>query len=143
MTLSFDPDTIALPIGHFIGDALVDANGALDMYRPSDGKAYAGCPIANEDMVDRAVQTAKQALKTSKWGSVRPRERTLALTRWANLIEREAETLAKLEALSSTRPVSHLIAGDIAITAEQIRFLPKWQTRKVMRWCRRMVIASA
>ncbi|MCF1463158.1 aldehyde dehydrogenase family protein [Agrobacterium vitis] len=122
MTLSFDPDTIALPIGHFIGDTLVDANGALDMYRPSDGKAYAGCPIANEDMVDRAVQTAKQALKTSQWGSVRPRERTLALTRWADLIEREAETLAKLEALSSTRPVGHLIAGDIAVTAEQIRF---------------------
>ncbi|MCF1481256.1 MULTISPECIES: aldehyde dehydrogenase family protein [Rhizobium/Agrobacterium group] len=122
MTLSFDPDTIALPIGHFIGDTLVDANGALDMYRPSDGKAYAGCPIANEDMVDRAVQTAKQALKTSKWGSVRPRERTIVLQRWADLIEREAETLAKLEALSSTRPVGHLIAGDIAVTAEQIRF---------------------
>ncbi|MGV1827951.1 aldehyde dehydrogenase family protein [Agrobacterium vitis] len=122
MTLSFDPDTIALPIGHFIGDALVDANGALDMYRPSDGKAYAGCPIANEDMVDRAVQTAKQALKTSQWGSVRPRERTIVLQRWADLIEREAETLAKLEALSSTRPVGHLIAGDIAVTAEQIRF---------------------
>ncbi|MGV1800422.1 aldehyde dehydrogenase family protein [Agrobacterium vitis] len=122
MTLSFDPDTIALPIGHFIGDALVDANGAIDMYRPSDGKAYAGCPIANEDMVDRAVQTAKQALKTSKWGSVRPRERTIVLQRWADLIEREAEALAKLEALSSTRPVGHLIAGDIAITAEQIRF---------------------
>ncbi|MUO78556.1 aldehyde dehydrogenase family protein [Agrobacterium vitis] len=122
MTLSFDPDTIALPIGHFIGDALVDANGAIDMYRPSDGKAYAGCPVANEDMVDRAVQTAKQALKTSKWGSVRPRERTIVLQRWADLIEREAETLAKLEALSSTRPVGHLIAGDIAVTAEQIRF---------------------
>ncbi|MGV2107153.1 aldehyde dehydrogenase family protein [Agrobacterium vitis] len=122
MTLSFDPDTIALPIGHFIGDTLVDANGALDMYRPSDGKAYAGCPIANEDMVDRAVQTAKQALKTTKWGSVRPRERTIVLQRWADLIESEAETLAKLEALSSTRPVGHLIAGDIAVTAEQIRF---------------------
>ncbi|MCM2441642.1 aldehyde dehydrogenase [Agrobacterium vitis] len=122
MTLSFDPDTIALPIGHFIGDTLVDTNGAIDMYRPSDGKAYAGCPIANEDMVDRAVQTAKQALKTSKWGSVRPRERTVVLQRWAELIESEAETLAKLEALSSTRPVGHLIAGDIAVTAEQIRF---------------------
>ncbi|MVA25466.1 aldehyde dehydrogenase family protein [Agrobacterium vitis] len=122
MTLSFDPDTIALPIGHFIGETLVVANGALEMYRPSDGKAYAGCPIANEDMVDRAVQTAKQALKTSKWGSVRPRERTVVLQRWADLIEREAETLAKLEALSSTRPVGHLIAGDIAVTAEQIRF---------------------
>lgn len=122
MTLSFDPDTIALPMGHFIGDTLVDANGAIDMYRPSDGKLYAGCPIADGDMVDRAVETAKQALKTSKWGSVRPRERTLALQRWADLIESEAETLAKLEALSSTRPVGHLIAGDIAVTAEQIRF---------------------
>lgn len=122
MTLSFDPDTIALPIGHFIGDTLVDANGAIDMYRPSDGKLYAGCPIADGDMVDRAVQTAKRALKTSKWASVRPRERTLALQRWADLIESEAETLAKLEALSSTRPVGQLIAGDIAVTAEQIRF---------------------
>ncbi|MBB4952462.1 aldehyde dehydrogenase (NAD+) [Agrobacterium vitis] len=122
MTLSFDPDTIALPIGHFIGDSLLAADGVIDMHRPSDGKAYAGCPLADEAMVDRAVEVAKQALKTSKWGSVRPRERTLVLQRWADLIEQEAVTLAKLEALSSTRPVGHLIAGDIAVTAEQIRF---------------------
>ena len=122
MTLSFDPDTIALPNGHFIGNDLVAAEGVIDMHRPSDGKAYAGCPLADADMVDRAVETAKQALKTSKWGQVRPRERTVALQRWADLIEAKAETLAKLEALSSTRPVCQLIAGDIAVTAEQIRF---------------------
>ncbi|MBB4008717.1 aldehyde dehydrogenase family protein [Allorhizobium taibaishanense] len=122
MTLSFDPDAIALPNGHFVGNGLVAAEGVIDMHRPSDGKAYAGCPLADADMVDRAVETAKQALKTSKWGQVRPRERTVALQRWADLIEAKAETLAKLEALSSTRPVGQLIAGDIAVTAEQIRF---------------------
>ncbi|HBF28457.1 aldehyde dehydrogenase family protein [Rhizobium sp.] len=122
MTLSFDPDTIALPIGHFIGGELIAAEGVIDMYRPSDGKAYAGCPLADEAMVDRAVDVAKQALKTSKWGSLRPRQRTIVLQRWADLIEENAITLAKLEALSSTRPVGHLIAGDIAVTAEQIRF---------------------
>ncbi|ASY65922.1 Aldehyde dehydrogenase (plasmid) [Sinorhizobium sojae CCBAU 05684] len=130
MTLSFDPDTVTLPIGHFIGDRLVPAQGVIDMYRPSDGKAYAGCPLADEVVVDRAVETAKQALKASNWGGVRPRERTVALQRWANLIEREAATLAKLEALSSTRPVGHLIAGDIAVSAEQIRFFAEFADKE-------------
>ncbi len=130
MTLSFDPDTVTLPIGHFIGDRLVPAEGVIDMYRPSDGKAYAGCPLADEVVVDRAVETAKQALKASNWGGVRPRERTVALQRWADLFEREAATLAKLEALSSTRPVGHLIAGDIAVSAEQIRFFAEFADKE-------------
>lgn len=130
MTLSFDPDTLPLPIGHFIGDRLIPAEGVIDMHRPSDGKAYAGCPLAGEALVDRAVETAKNALKASNWGGVRPRERTVVLQRWANLIEREAETLAKLEALSSTRPVGHLIAGDIAVSAEQIRFFAEFADKE-------------
>lgn len=130
MTLSFDPDTLSLPIGHFIGDRLVPAEGILDMYRPSDGKAYAGCPLADEALVDRAVETAKKALKASNWGGVRPRERTIAMQRWADLIEAEAETLAKLEALSSTRPVGQLIAGDIAVSAEQIRFFAEFADKE-------------
>ncbi len=41
MTLSFDPNTISLPVGHFIGGRLVPAEAVIDMHRPSDGKAYA------------------------------------------------------------------------------------------------------
>ncbi|MGF6177348.1 aldehyde dehydrogenase family protein [Ensifer sp. 4252] len=130
MTLSFDPDTLPLPVGHFIGDRLIPAEGVIDMHRPSDGRAYAGCPLAGEALVDRAVETAKNALKTSNWGGVRPRERTVVLQRWADLIEREAKTLAKLEALSSTRPVGHLIAGDIAVSAEQIRFFAEFADKE-------------
>ncbi|YCI06764.1 aldehyde dehydrogenase family protein (plasmid) [Ensifer sp. D2-11] len=130
MTLSFDPDTLPLPIGHFIGDRLVPAEGVIEMHRPSDGRAYAGCPLADEALVDRAVETAKDALKASNWSGVRPRERTVALQRWADLIESEAETLAKLEALSSTRPVGHLVAGDIAISAEQIRFFAEFADKE-------------
>jgi aldehyde dehydrogenase (NAD+) len=130
MTLSFDPDTLPLPAGHFIGDRLIPAEGVIDMHRPSDGKAYAGCPLADEAIVDRAVETAIKALKASNWGGVRPRERTVVMQRWADLIEREAETLAKLEALSSTRPVGHLVAGDIAVTAEQIRFFAEFADKE-------------
>jgi aldehyde dehydrogenase (NAD+) len=130
MTLSFDPDTISLPIGHYLGGQFVAAAGAIDMHRPSDGNAYAGCPVADEAIVDQAVQTARTALKTSNWGGVRPRERTRIMQRWADLIEAKAETLAKLEALSSTRPVGHLVAGDIAITAEQIRFFAEFADKE-------------
>ncbi len=126
MSLSFDPDSLALPVGHFIGDRLVAGEGVIAMHRPSDGKAYAACPIADADLVDRAVQTAKSALKESNWGGIRPRERLKVLHRWADLIEQDAMALARLEAVASTRPVGHLVEGDIAISAEQIRFFAEF-----------------
>ncbi|KJF69157.1 hypothetical protein RS75_04095 [Rhizobium nepotum 39/7] len=61
MTLSFDPDSLSLPIGHFIGDRLIPAKNGIDMHRPSDGVEYAGCPKADATLVDEAVQTAKAA----------------------------------------------------------------------------------
>ncbi|WP_105372339.1 aldehyde dehydrogenase family protein [Neorhizobium huautlense] len=130
MSLSFDPDSIALPMGHFIGDRLVAAEGVIAMRRPSDGKAYADCPVASADLVDQAVQTAKKALKDSNWSGIRPRERLKALHRWADLIEKNAVELAKLEALSSTRPVGHLVDGDIGISAEQIRFFAEFADKE-------------
>ncbi len=130
MGLSFDPDRVSLSIGHFIGGELIAAEGAIEMRRPSDGNAYAAGPVAGADMVDRAVESAKAALKASNWGGVRPRERTRALQAWADLIEAEAETLARIEALCSTRPVGQLIAGDIAITAEQIRFFSEFADKE-------------
>ncbi|UCI18936.1 aldehyde dehydrogenase family protein [Mesorhizobium sp. B2-1-8] len=130
MSLSFDPDTIPLPVGHFIGGELISAEDGIEIRRPSDGKSYVACPVAGIDMVDRAVESAKAALKASNWGGVRPRERTKALQAWADLIEAEAATLARIEALCSTRPVGQLVAGDIAITAEQIRFFAEFADKE-------------
>lgn len=130
MTLSFDPETLELPFYHYIGGERVDAKGGLEMRRPSDGKAYGDCPIADGALVDRAVQTAKAALKSSGWADARPRERLNAMHRWADLIEQEALTLARLEAVASTRPIAQLIEGDIAVTAEQIRFFAEFADKE-------------
>lgn len=130
MGLSFDPDTLPFPVGHFINGRLIAAKGEIDMHRPSDGKAYAGCPIASAERVEEAVQSAKAALKASNWGRVRPRERTRVLHAFADLIEAEAEKLARIEALSSTRLVGQLVAGDIAVTAEQIRFFAEFADKE-------------
>ena len=130
MTLSFDPDSLLLPKGHFIGGKLIEARGELPIERPSDAKAYWDCPVADAGIVDQAVDTARRALKESGWASLRPRERTKTMQRWADLIEQEAVTLARMEAVCSTRPVAHLIAGDIAVTAEQIRFFAEFADKE-------------
>jgi aldehyde dehydrogenase (NAD+) len=130
MTLTFDPDALSLPRGHFIGGRLIEARGELPVQRPSDAKAHWDCPVADQNIVDQAVESAQKALKESGWASQRPRERTRAMHRWADLVEQEAVSLAKMEAVSSTRPVGHLIAGDIAITAEQIRFFAEFADKE-------------
>lgn len=121
MTLTFDPDSITPPMGHFIDGQLVPAPGILKMRRPSDAVHHTACPLADADTVDRAVQSARRA-QAAGWGAATPRDRTRALCAWADLIEAHAPDLAQLEALSSTRPVGQLVEGDIAVTAEQIRF---------------------
>lgn len=121
MPPSFDPDSIDLPLGHVIDGKLVPAKGELPIFRPSDGVEHGACPLADAAMVDRAVESARTA-QAAGWGAATPRDRTRALHRWADLIEADAPTLAPLEALSSTRPVGQLAQGDIAVTAEQIRF---------------------
>ena len=120
--LSFDPDTVELPKGHFIGGRFAPMRGELPLHRPSDGAPYTDCPVADADLVDQAVTTARRAWTESGWGRQRPRERTRALQRWADLIVADTPNLARLESLCSTRPIAEVGDIDIAITAEQIRF---------------------
>ncbi len=130
MTLSFDPDRLTLPQGHFIGGRFRPVADGLPLRRPSDGAGFADCPVAGADLVDEAVTAAAQALVRSGWGTARPRERVNALHRWADLIEAEAETLARLEAVASTRPVAQVPGVDVAVTAEQIRFFAEFADRE-------------
>lgn len=130
MTLSFDPDALDLPRGHFIGGAYRPAAAGLELRRPSDGVVYADCLIADAAIVDEAVATAKAALAASGWGRVRPRERVKAMQAWADLMEAEAVRLGRLESLSATRPISESIVGDVAITVEQIRFFAEFADKE-------------
>ncbi|GAA5628573.1 (Z)-2-((N-methylformamido)methylene)-5-hydroxybutyrolactone dehydrogenase [Brucella sp. NBRC 12953] len=130
MTLSFDPKTLELPVYHFIGGERLDATGGIEIHRPSDGNLYTSCPVADELLVDRAVRNAKATLKSSGWADSRPRERLNAMHRWADLIQQHALILARMEAVSSTRPIAQLIEGDIAVTAEQIRFFAEFADKE-------------
>ena len=124
---SFNPDDVAIRSGHFIGGEYVDADvrggdRRLDVARPSDGVMYASVPLADAAQVDRAVDNAWQAFRRSGWARMAPRERARILRRFAELVDADAPTLGRLEALGSTRPIAQAIGWDVPFTAEGIRF---------------------
>ena len=130
MSLSFDPASVGLALHHHIGGSFVPAEGEIDVRRPSDGVVHGACPIADAAVVDRAVAAARQALRESGWAAARPRERVRALHAWADLVESEAEVLGRLESVASTRPIGQSVAGDVAVTAEQIRFFAEFADKE-------------
>ena len=120
---SFDPGKIVVRGAHFIGGEYVDAGPQrIDVARPSDGVVYASVPLADAAMIDRAVENAWTAFRTSGWARMAPRERASILRRFADLVAADVETLAPLEAIGSTRAVRDAAAWDVPLTAEGIRF---------------------
>lgn len=120
--LSFDPDNIDLPVGHFINGRQLSGKGTdLAVKRPSDGRLASELTQADAALVDDAVCNADRAVKESGWSHCPPRQRAAILMRWAELIQHD-KRLAQLEALASTRPIHDVVNHEIPFTADAIRF---------------------
>ena len=74
--------------------------------------------------MDAAVQAARNALN-GEWKDVTPSRRGQLLVRLAELLERETETLAVIEALDNGKGVS-MAKGDVAAAAGCIRYYGGW-----------------
>lgn len=127
MSIDFDPDSVALPKGHFIGGSFVDLDGeAIEVLRPSDHQPLPPIHDGGEAAVERAVEAAKAALKATGWSRVSPLERARVLHRFAAAVEAKGEHLAKLEALGSSRLISATTIRDIPRTAGVIRYYAEY-----------------
>lgn len=125
--LDFDPGSIELRSGHFIGGKIVQGGKQLiEVSRPSDGERYVDIPLGTADDVDRAVSDAHTAFRTSGWATMPPRDRARILRRWAELIEADRTDLARVEAIGSTRPISESTNWDVSFVAEGIRFFAEF-----------------
>ncbi|MEO9338706.1 aldehyde dehydrogenase family protein [Mesorhizobium sp. SB112] len=127
MTLSFDPATVAVPKGHHIGGRYVELPGAeISVLRPSDHENMGPITDGGDAAVDMAVDTAKSALRTSRWAKIAPRERAKVLMRFAQLIEENTAYLGQLEAMGSSRLISGTITGDAVRTAGVVRYFAEF-----------------
>jgi aldehyde dehydrogenase (NAD+) len=93
---------------------------------PSTGEEI--CQVAEADAadVDKAVHAARTAFDHGPWKKMRASERGRLLHRLADLIEQNAEQLARLETLDNGKPLSVAKAVDVTKTIACYRYFAGW-----------------
>ena len=93
---------------------------------PSTGEEICQVAEADEADVNKAVHAARRAFDHGPWKKMRASERGRMLHRLADLIEQNAEQLARLETLDNGKPLSIAKAVDVTKTIACYRYFAGW-----------------
>lgn len=90
---------------------------------PANGQAVGQVLNATRADVDAAVQAAHNAFYDGRWSRLLPAERSVAIWKLADLVEKNAEALARAEALNTGKPYSYVALGaDMPFAIDNLRF---------------------
>ncbi|WP_084105433.1 aldehyde dehydrogenase family protein [Demequina sp. NBRC 110056] len=95
---------------------------ALDIVNPADGTLITTVPVTSADEVGEHTADALAVFRSGVWSGLAPRERAAALVRLATLMERDAETLARLDCEDAGKPITECRDGDVPGAIESIRW---------------------
>jgi phenylacetaldehyde dehydrogenase len=101
----------------------------FDVLDPSSGRAISSAAAGGAVDIDRAVAAARRAFDGSEWSRMKPVERERLLHRLADLIERDADELAELDALDNGKPLAMARHVDIKHALEVWRYMAGWPTK--------------
>ncbi|MDE2351342.1 MAG: aldehyde dehydrogenase family protein, partial [Alphaproteobacteria bacterium] len=101
----------------------------FEVVDPSTGSALARVCEADHRDVDAAVAAARKAFDTGPWPRMKPAERQALIWKIGELIDRNAQELAEIEALDNGKPVTIARVVDVAYSAEMFRYMSGWATK--------------
>jgi len=109
-------------VQNFVNGKLVDArDGAtMPLVDPSTGTEYGTAPRSGAADVDDACDAALAAFE--QWRATTPGERSLALLRIADAVERDADRFIEAECRSTGKPKALMAADEIPPMVDQLRF---------------------
>lgn len=103
----------------FVDGTSIAVADTYDNIDPANGRSLGPVARSGKKEVDLAVEAATRAQPA--WNRTRPEERTRALTRLADLIDRNGEELARLESEDTGKPLTQA-RTDAAVCARYFRF---------------------
>jgi acyl-CoA reductase-like NAD-dependent aldehyde dehydrogenase len=108
----------------------VDAveGGTFETIDPSTGTALTSIPRGGVQDVDAAVAGAREAVEDRRWSGLRPHKRSQILARVGELIRKNMNELAQLEALDSGKPIA-LASGEVYAASEVFQYYSGWPTK--------------
>ena len=89
---------------------------------PATGKALVQITSCDRADVDRAVAAARRAFKDGRWSRQSPEQRKETLLRFAQLLEENAEEIARLDALDAGKPITDCLTIDVPETVKCFRW---------------------
>ena len=99
------------------------SGGMSEIHNPATGETIAHVVDGSNDDVDRAVQAAKTAFHDGRWSKKTPSERSLALWRLSDLLEKKSEEFARVETENTGKPYQMMsLEGDIPFSIDNLRF---------------------
>jgi aldehyde dehydrogenase (NAD+) len=112
----------------FIGGKWLDSvsGKTFPTVNPATGEAI--CQVAEGDKadIDLAVKAARKAFESSLWPRMNASERGRLLHKLADLIEKNAEELAALEALDNGKPYRDALLIDVPMSVKCYRYYAGW-----------------
>lgn len=117
MSLAYS--TKSIPKQIFINNEYVDSKSSkkLSVYNPTDGSLISDqIPLAGEEDVDAAVTAAEKAFAT--WKKTTPTERRNIMLKFADLVDKNAESIAELTRISLGAPYKAFGAFEVGLCAE-------------------------
>ncbi|EAW11026.1 aldehyde dehydrogenase family protein [Aspergillus clavatus NRRL 1] len=124
--------TYEQPLGLFIDNEFVPGveGKTFETINPHDEKPIVAVHEATEKDVDIAVKAARKAFN-GEWRRITPLDRGRMLTRLADLLERDADTVAAIEALDNGKSVNIAKTVDLVLAANCIRYYGGWADKIV------------
>jgi betaine-aldehyde dehydrogenase len=95
-------------------------HGSQDLIAPATGKVFATVAVGNIKDVQNAVAAAKAAQKV--WAALSPAERSVALLKFADALEKHSGRLANLESENAGKPIKMTMYSDIPVAIDNVRY---------------------
>ena len=92
----------------------------IETFSPSTGEKLSTISEGSKEDVDKAVKAAWAAFET--WSKTTRVERAAYLNKIADIIEENAEHLARVESMDNGKPVRETLAVDIPSAVEHFRY---------------------
>lgn len=102
------------------GEAVEGEGDPRPIIDPATGTAVDEVRDCSPAQVDEAVAAARRA--AGEWGTRTPGERARVLLRLADLMERDADELTRLEVEDSGKPVATMRDGELPFAIDNMRF---------------------
>jgi aminomuconate-semialdehyde/2-hydroxymuconate-6-semialdehyde dehydrogenase len=111
-----------LQLSNLIGGRLCAPRGGrfLDVYEPATGNIFAQCPASTAADIEDAIAAAQVAAPA--WAATPIDERARLLSRLADLIDAELDSLAQLESRDNGKPLTLARSVDIPRAVANLRF---------------------